>query len=279
MTLIAAEDVTVRRGTKALLDRVSLAIPAGESVALVGPNGAGKSTLLRVLSGELAPQAGRVRLAGRALAAYTPHELARRRAVLAQSIHIAFPFRVAEVVRMGAGDARGPRVEQIVAAALAEADLAGFGERVITTLSGGEQQRAHFARVLTQLACGEADDALLLLDEPTASLDLRHQLALAASVRRCAARGTAVLAVLHDLNLASLFADRIVALDRGRIAADGRPEDVVTDALLARVFGVTAAVGRVPDRPFVLSHGAQPCAPLRAAGFSSSAGSRCGTSR
>jgi iron complex transport system ATP-binding protein len=229
-------------------------------VALAGPNGAGKSTLLRTLSGELKPDAGRVRLKGRALGGYAPRELALHRAVLAQSISIAFPFTVAEVVRMGAGDGRSPRIDERVAAALADADLTAFRDRVITTLSGGEQQRAHVARVLVQLGCGELahGPGLLLLDEPTASLDLRHQLDLAATVRRCAERGVAVLAVLHDLNLATLFADRIIVLDRGRVAADGPPGAVVTDAVLERVFGVTAAVGRVPGgTPFVLPHAAQ----------------------
>jgi iron complex transport system ATP-binding protein len=264
MTLIAAENVTVRRGGKTLLDAVSLALSEGESVALVGPNGAGKSTLLRTLSGELTPQSGRVRLRGRELTAYSPRDLALHRAVLAQSISIAFPFRVAEVVRMGAGDGRSARIDERVTAALAEVDLGGFRDRVVTTLSGGEQQRTHFARVLVQLGCGESvhGPGLLLLDEPTASLDLRHQLDLAASVRRCAARGVAVLAVLHDLNLATLFADRIIVLERGRIVADGTPAEVVTDSMLTQVFGVTTAVGRVPTGlPFVLPHAAQSIRP------------------
>lgn len=244
MTLIAAEDVTVRRGAKALLDRVSLAIPAGESVALVGPNGAGKSTLLRVLSGELAPQAGRVRLAGRALAAYAPHELARRRAVLAQSIHIAFPFRVAEVVRMGAGDARGPRVEQIVAAALAEADLAGFGERVITTLSGGEQQRAHFARVLTQLACGEADDALLLLDEPTASLDFGNQGRVLDTLRGLAADGLGIAYATHDPNHALRAGTNALVYLPDGATAFGPVSELIEPSVLTRVYGVEVELAR-----------------------------------
>ena len=170
--------MTVRAGARAILDAVSLAIAPGETVALVGPNGAGKSTLLRVLSGELAADAGTVVLKGREPRAYEPRVLALHRAVLSQHTSVAFPFSVAEVVRMGAGDRRGAAVEPLVDAALAEVDLAGFRERIITTLSGGEQQRAHFARVLVQLACGEAahGPGVLLLDEPTASLDLRHQL-------------------------------------------------------------------------------------------------------
>jgi iron complex transport system ATP-binding protein len=128
----------------------------------------------------------------------------------------------------------------------------------MTTLSGGEQQRAHFARILVQLSCGEAEHGpgILLLDEPTASLDLRHQLDLLRLAREKAAKGTAVIAVLHDLNLATLFASRIVMLDRGRLVADGTAAETVTDDLLEQVFRVSTAVGRVPPSgvPFILPH-------------------------
>lgn len=258
--VIDAWKISVRIGASILLDDVTLGAAPGETIALVGPNGAGKSTLMRVLSGELRPQSGQIRLKGRDVRAYSPRDLARHRAVLSQSNVVTFPFTVAEIVGMGAGDRTGAAVEKLVDAALAEVDLADFRERVITTLSGGEQARAHFARILVQLACGEESDGpgLLLLDEPTASLDLRHQIDLAAAVGRCAARGVAVVAILHDLNLATLFAKRIVVLDRGRVAGDGPPEQIVTDAMLDRVFGVSEAVGNVPrDVPFVLPHQAR----------------------
>jgi iron complex transport system ATP-binding protein len=257
--VIAASGITCRVGPKTLLDRVSLSVASGEFVALVGPNGAGKSTLLRTLSGELKPGAGSVRLKDAPLAHYAPRDLALHRAVLAQSTHVAFPFTVGEVVRMGAGDRHGRVIEDLAERALADVDLAAFHDRIITTLSGGEQQRAHFARVLVQLACGEAayGPGLLLLDEPTASLDLRHQLDMLEAVGRCARRGVAVVAILHDLNLATLAADRIVVLDGGRVAADGIPAQTVTDDLLARVFKVASAVSRLPPAgvPFVLPHG------------------------
>lgn len=261
MVVAEAREVAVRVGAATLLAGVSLTVSAGECVALVGPNGAGKSTLLRVLSGELAPAAGAAFLKGRPLGTYDARALARERAVLPQSVHVAFPFLVDEVVRMGAGDRRGARVEDAVTESLARAGVAHLRARIITTLSGGEQQRVHFARVLVQLACGDAEGGggLLLLDEPTSSLDLRHQLDLLASVRACAQHGTAVVAILHDLNLASVFADRVVMLSGGRIAGQGRAAEIITDALLAEVFEVRAAVNRVPPagQPFVLPHTAR----------------------
>jgi iron complex transport system ATP-binding protein len=259
--VLAATAIGVSIGGKALLDGVSLAFAPGEIVVLVGPNGAGKSTLLRVLSGDITPRSGTVQLKGRALASYGPQALARHRAVLAQSVAVTFPFTVADIVRMGAGDRRGRQVDDLVDAALAEVDLQGFRERSITTLSGGEQQRAHFARVLVQFACGEAahGPGVLLLDEPTASLDLRHQLDVIAATMSRAARGATVIVVLHDLNLAALLAQRVVVLDGGRVVADGTPEATITDATIEGAFGVTQTVGRVPEdgRPFVLPHHAR----------------------
>jgi iron complex transport system ATP-binding protein len=257
-TVIASSDVTVRVGAKTLLDDVSLAVTPGEVVVLVGPNGAGKSTLVRVLAGELKPASGSVTLKGRAIQSYGPRELALHRAVLSQNISVAFPFTVGEVVRMGAGDRHGRAINELAERALADVDLAAFSDRIIGTLSGGEQQRAHFARVLVQLACGEAahGPGLLLLDEPTASLDLKHQLDMLEAVGRCARRGVAVVAILHDLNLAAMSADRVVVLDQGRVAAVGTPAETVTDELLARVFKCQGAVGRAPapGTPFVLPH-------------------------
>ena len=256
--VIEAKWLTIRAGAVALVDNVTFAVRPGETVALVGPNGAGKSTLLRALSGEIRPAAGDILLKGKALTSYGPRDLALERAVLSQSVEVAFPFTVAEVVRMGAGDRRGSFVDNAIEDALRLVDIAKLRNRIITTLSGGEQQRAHFARILVQLACGESErgPGLLLLDEPTSSLDLRHQLDLLATVKQCAGRGVAVIAVLHDLNLASMFAQRVVMLHAGRIAADGPVAKTITDELLKQVFDVTNAVNRPPaaGTPFVLPH-------------------------
>ena len=189
--VIEADGLTIRAGMALLVDNVSLTVERGETIALVGPNGAGKSTLLRALSGEIAPASGQIVLKYQAIASYNPRELALERAVLAQSVEVAFPFTVAEVVRMGAGERRGPFVDVAIEQALRQVDIANLRDRIITTLSGGEQQRAHFARILVQLACGEAErgPGILLLDEPTSSLDLRHQLDLLKTVKECARAG------------------------------------------------------------------------------------------
>ena len=244
-------DIVLERGGRRLLDGVSLALNPGTVTVVIGPNGAGKSTLLKVLAGELRPARGRVTLEGRDIAALPPALLARRRAVLAQSTEVAFPFTVAEVVGiglMGAGAGVEARIEQ----ALARVDLAGFASRRIAQLSGGERQRVHLARVLAQLDGGGEGTGFLLLDEPTSSLDLSHQLLVLDVARRHARAGGGVLAILHDLNLAAMAADVLVVVETGRIAASGPPADVLTDDLLRKVFGVAARMNAVPAGPFLL---------------------------
>lgn len=260
-TIVETAGLSVHAGAKALLQDVSLSIAAGESVSLVGPNGAGKTTLLRTLSGEISPTAGTILLKGREPRSYKPRVLALHRAVLAQHVDVAFPFTVAEVVRMGAGEqSGGAATDALVERALAEVDLIDMRERIIGTLSGGEQQRAHLARVLVQLQSGESrhGPGVLLLDEPTASLDLCHQLDLLAIVQRRLTQGTTVITTLHDLNLAALFARRIIVLKQGRLAAQGSPGETITDDVISAVFGVTEVVNRLPtDIPFVLPHQAR----------------------
>ncbi len=158
-------------GLATLVDQVDLRIEGGETVAVVGPNGAGKSTLLRLLSGDLRATRGSVRLKQRDLHSYTPRQLALHRAMLSQHVSVTFPFTVEEIVTMGAGGGSRAAAQPLADAALQEVGLVDFRNRKLPTLSGGEQQRAHLARVLVQLACGEAvhGPGLLLLDEPTSS--------------------------------------------------------------------------------------------------------------
>lgn len=242
-------------GGATLVDAIDLQIAGGETVAIIGPNGAGKSTLLRLLSGDLRATSGEVRLKQRDLRSYPPRQLAWHRAMLSQHVNVAFPYTVEEIVRMGADDSSHASTSSAVEAALDEVGLHDFWHRKLPTLSGGEQQRAHFARVLVQLACGEAahGPGLLLLDEPTSSLDLRYQIDLVETARRRAGNGTAVVAILHDINLAVRFADRIVLLDRGGLAVDGNPHDAVTAEHIGRIFEVNADIRFTESgAPFVL---------------------------
>jgi iron complex transport system ATP-binding protein len=255
--MYTARGISVAVHGRLLLDRVDLDLEPGKVTVLIGPNGAGKSTLLGVIAGGRRPSAGRVSLHGRDLAGWPPAELASLRAVLSQSVSVAFAFRVEEVVRLGVppGVAR-PVSNRLVAEWLERVGLGGLGHRDCTTLSGGEQQRVHLARTLVQLAAAprEGKPGYLFLDEPTSGLDLAHQLLVVEIARDHAAAGGGVLAVLHDLNLAALAADRIVALDRGRIVADGVPAEVVTDRLLAETYRVPLRVNAAPSSVFVLPH-------------------------
>jgi iron complex transport system ATP-binding protein len=260
-TLLEAATVSMMAGGATLVDAVSLEIGAGEMVAILGPNGAGKSTLLRMLSGDLRPARGTIRLKQRDLRAYPPRELAQHRAMLSQHVNVSFPFRVEEIVAMGAGESPRSTARGLVEAALDEVGLAQFSARQLPTLSGGEQQRAHFARVLVQLACGEArhGPGLLLLDEPTSSLDLRHQIDLVETARRRAARGTAVVAILHDLNLAMRFADRILLLHRGHLVVDGDRSATMTPETIRQIFDIDAAIGHTDHGvPYLLPQSMRP---------------------
>lgn len=252
--MIEADALCMKVRQATLLNNVNVQLRGGETVAIVGPNGAGKSTLLRSLSGDLRCTSGSVRLKGRDLTSFSSRELANHRVMLSQHVNVSFPFTVEEIVAMGAGDRSRAAAAPLVDAAIAELDLSPFRHRELPTLSGGEQQRAHFARVLVQLACGEAEhgSGVLLLDEPTSSLDLRHQINLVETAKRRARTGTAVVAVLHDLNLAVRFADRIIVLRKGVVAADGSPRETITDAMIRQVFEVETSVGSEGGQPYVL---------------------------
>ena len=262
--ILDARSISMTVGGATLVDGVDLAVRSGEMVAIVGPNGAGKSTLLRMLSGDLRPTTGRIALKQRDIHTYPSHLLARHRAMLSQHVNVTFPFTVEEIVHMGAGDSGRVAAQKLVDAALAEVGLSHFCHRQLPTLSGGEQQRAHFARVLVQLACGEQQHGpgLLLLDEPTSSLDMRHQIDLVETARRRAQIGTAVIAVLHDLNLAMRFADRIVLLHRGRLAVDGGRAEAITAETIRRIFEVDVTIDYTEAGvPFLLPQTMRPAGP------------------
>jgi iron complex transport system ATP-binding protein len=231
-----------RRGlVREVLVGVDLAVQRGELIGLLGTNGSGKTTLLRLLSAALRPDAGEIRLFGRPAASWSRPELARRVAVLPQHLELPAGFRVSEIVAMG----RLPHTSRLFAStdedeaaverALLDSDALDLAARPVEELSGGERQRVLVAMALAQ------EPALLLLDEPTVHLDLAHQVALIETVDRLRrSRGIAVVAVLHDLTLASTRVPRVAVLDGGRIVADGAPEAVLSRDLVRAVFKVAA---------------------------------------
>jgi len=258
--MLTVTDIGVRRGGRWLLQNVSLSAEPGARIAILGPNGAGKSTLLKVMTGEMTPDTGDVAFDGEPLASIPRARLARRRAVLPQSSMLTFPFTVREVAALGITVPAFPldraSQERIVERAIAVVGLKRLADATFDTLSGGEKQRAQLARVLCQLwACAEQGPAPhLFLDEPTASQDLAHQLAILDVATAHAERGGTVIAILHDINLAAAWADRLVILSEGQVYADGTAAQVVTEAMLADVFRVVLSPGTVPPTavPFIL---------------------------
>lgn len=249
--ILEAYAVTYAIKGQPLITNISLALHPGEVLILVGPNGAGKTTLLRLLCGDLHPTGGQVLLGGEPLPHLAPRAQARQRAVLRQGSTIAFPFTAFEVALMGRYPSTAHRGEtradhQIARDALAQTEMLPFAERLVPSLSGGEQTRVALARVLAQ------QTLVLLLDEPTAALDLRHQHITMQHARRLAAAGGAVLAVVHDLNLAATYADRIGVLSRGRLVALDTPLAVLQPDLLSTVYGVTVQVQPHPLLPIPL---------------------------
>jgi iron complex transport system ATP-binding protein len=240
MTL-QADRVSWRRGGELVVDGVSLRPETGHTVGLLGPNGSGKSSLLRLLHGAARPTSGTILLDGSDLGTLRRRDIARAVATVTQHAGTDSDLTVRDVVRLGRTPHRAawggdsPDDERAVRAALERAGLVEQADRPWLTLSGGERQRAHIARALAQ------EPRELLLDEPTNHLDIRHQLELLALVAELPV--TAVIA-LHDLNLAAMFCDSVLVLDRGRVVAAGAPTEVLTPALIREVYGVHADVGR-----------------------------------
>ncbi len=255
--MLECESLHVRAGWRTLLTDVSVRVAPGEVVAVLGENGAGKTTLLRALAGErLAPAlraTGAVRLNGRPIERHNVRDRARLRAVLPQQAEVGFAFTALEIAALGryafGGDGETDRA--IARQALALADAAHLAERELPTLSGGERARVHMAAAFAQLWEREAPQPrFLLLDEPTAALDLAHQHHLLATVREFAAgRAIGVLAILHDLNLAAHYADRLYVLRDGSLLAQGAPRQVLTPQTIAEAFAVAARVLAHPLAP------------------------------
>ena len=265
MSAWSCEGVTFRYpgAARAALDGVTLEVPAGGITAVLGPNGSGKSTLLRLLLGTLAPTAGTVKFAGRRVAEWPRAALAREVGAVPQEEESPFPMTARELVAMGrypylgAFRREGDADRRAIAHAMRRADVDELADRPVGTLSGGERQRARIARALAQ------EPGTLALDEPTAALDVAHEMAIFELLRDLGHAGTTVLLVTHNLNLAARYADRLVVLDRGRIAAEGTPPEVLTAEMVQRVSRwparIVAHPGPGPDA------GAPQVVPLAAA--------------
>jgi iron complex transport system ATP-binding protein len=241
MGLLSVDDLTVRLDGHTILSDLGFELSAGTWVGLLGPNGSGKTTLLRAI-GTHVPFEGTVTLDGRPVKEWTATERARRLAYVQQTPSLTFDFTVEDLVLLGRTPHRGwmQRYQaddrERVRDALRRVDLAGFADRSVLSLSGGERQRVFLAQALVQ----EAD--LLLLDEPTAHLDVQYQFSVLEEVQALVAAGRTVITVFHDLERASRYAERLLILDDGRLVADGAPADVLTPACIAEVFGMRARI-------------------------------------
>ncbi|TPQ40054.1 ABC transporter [Bradyrhizobium guangdongense] len=237
---LTAQGVNVSLGGRAVLQNISLSLSSGHLVALVGPNGAGKTTLLRALAG-LIPASGSIDIGGRALASLSLRERARRFAYLPQGHIVHWPLASRDIVALGryphgATDPGrlSPRDADAVARAMQAADVVQFADRRATELSGGERSRVALARVLATEA------PAILADEPTSSLDPRHQLDVMQTLRKAANAGVLVIVVTHDLGLAARFADRVLVMSSGKLASQGKPAEALSEQVLADVFRITA---------------------------------------
>lgn len=233
---LTARGLSYQLGQRWLIHDISLTLRQGELVSLIGPNGAGKSTLLRLLTGFITPQRGECLLQDEPLAQWSATRLSRQRAVMRQQSSMAFPLSVYDVVAMGRAPWPGP-VQPVVEKVMALTGCDGLASRDYLQLSGGEQQRVQLARALAQLWQQNGPCGWLFLDEPTSALDLYHQQHLLRLLSQLTQQfPLAVCCVLHDLNLASLWSDRVMLLAEGRLVAEGQPSDVLDETTLTRWY-------------------------------------------
>ena len=255
--MLKIENVSLQIGTTTILNEVSTEFNPGQIVALCGPNGAGKSTLLRVISGELNSTNGQVYWANQSISKWKPNELAKSRAKLSQESRLSFPFLTQEVVEMGRYPyGNHPDNHLIIERCLKSVQIEKLIDRRYDTLSGGEKQRVHFARVLAQLSSKEQSSKikLLLLDEPTSALDLKHQESILHLVHTLVKQENfLVIIVLHDLNLAAAWADTMVMMKEGELKYSGSINEICTKEVLQDVYDVQTIILKHPTsgRPII----------------------------
>lgn len=252
---LIAQQVSLFRNQRCVLDNINLTLPPGRLTALVGPNGAGKSSLLALLSGLLAPTHGRLCLDGKALSDWLPNTLAQRRAMLSQKVHLPFDFGVRDIVALGLGPhgigATTDSGRQLIDKALRQAHAWPLRQRSWLQLSGGEQQRVQLARVLAQALAPTQHPVWLLLDEPEAGLDIAHQHYVLSQAQQLARQGMGVIVVVHDLNLALRHADDVALLANGKLLRHEATERVFDSALLSEVYGIPLALYRQQEGFFI----------------------------
>ncbi|MGR5094148.1 heme ABC transporter ATP-binding protein [Vibrio maritimus] len=254
-TAISAKNITMTFGERVILDNIDVELYSGQVTTLLGPNGAGKSTLLKLLCGETSSSVD-IEYFDRHKNQWSAQELSRHMGLLPQHSTLSFPFLASEVVELGAIplSLSNQATKELALNYMHSADVAHLAKRLYPSLSGGEKQRVHLARVLTQLHLS-GDRKILMLDEPTSALDLAHQHNTLAIARELADKeNAAVVVVLHDLNLAAQYSDRLLVLDKGKIVSDGKPWEALSSELIQEVYGYSALVTPHPtlDFPTVL---------------------------
>lgn len=254
--MIEVDDLTFGFTDEAVLDGVSLSVETGELVGLIGPNGAGKTTLMRLVSGVLEPASGSITLDGDVVSTLSPEAISRRVAVVPQQTELSFDFSIRDVIEMGRHPYQGrferlrPADREMVSVAMDLTDTAHLADRPFSAISGGERKRVLIARAIAQ------DTPALLVDEPTASLDINHQVAVFELLRERLTEDTGILAAVHDLNHAARYCDRLVLLADGGVQAVGDPATVLDPDLLQSAYGIetTIADNPVTDTPMVVAH-------------------------